>query len=237
MDVAAELRCLGVTGILPTAAELGRITKLKCQMPRCLCPVELGGRKYFESVTRGLSDWMPTHDHRRLKSQGGQRSVENTRLAHRLCNRVDASVALGRSTKRDQARVEAARSSALQESVRRTIGLQREVARLLCGENLAIVRAFVEEVYQWDGVTLEPYFDRGHGPTGLRLLRDGQRFANAFPSRSIQFAHGGVPLVGLGLPSEHNVERYYQSIPVREVEQRLDEARLLASYAYWRVAQ
>jgi hypothetical protein len=52
MDVAAELRCLGVTGILLTAAELGKITKLECQMPKCFCPIELGGQTYFESVTR-----------------------------------------------------------------------------------------------------------------------------------------------------------------------------------------
>jgi hypothetical protein len=37
--------------------------------------------------------------------------------------------------------------------------------------------------------------------------------------------------------SEQNVERQYQSIPVGELEQRLDEARLLASYAYWRAGQ
>jgi hypothetical protein len=237
MEVARELRCLGVTGILLTAAELGKITKLECQMRQCLCPIELGGRTYFESVTPDLSDWMPTHDHRRLKSQGGQRDVENTRLAHRLCNRSDASIRLGHSTKRDLARVETARRHALEGAGRRTIGLRRDVALLLCGEDRATIRTFIEEIYRWDGVVLEPYFDRGHGPTGLRLMRDGRRFANAFPSRSIQFAHGGMPLTGLGLPSEENVERQYQSIPATELGQRLDEARLLASYAYWKARQ
>jgi hypothetical protein len=122
--------------------------------------------------------------------------VENTQLAHRLCNRVDASIGAGRSMKRDLARVETSRESALEETVRRTIGRQREIALLLCGEERTTVVTFVEEIYQWDGVVLEPYFNRGHGPTGLRMLRDRRRFANAFPSRSIQFAHGGIPLMG-----------------------------------------
>ena len=97
-----------------------------------------------------------------------------------------------------------------------------------------MVRSLVEEIYRWDGVSLEPYFDRGSGPTGIRLSRDGHRFANVFPSKSLQFVHGGRPLTGLGLPSEMSAQRHYQSMPTRELAERLDEAFLLASYAYWK---
>jgi hypothetical protein len=143
----------------------------------------------------------------------------------------------GRSIGRDLARVDAARKSALEGALRRTVGLQRDVALKLCGEELASVRAFVEEIYRWDAVVPVPYFDRGQGPTGLRLMRDGRRFANVFPSRSIQFAHRGSPLMGLGLPSEKDVGRQYQSIPAGELSERLDEARLLASYSYWKAGR
>jgi hypothetical protein len=44
-------------------------------------------------------------------------------------------------------------------------------------------------------------------------------------------------LKGLGLPSESHIERDYQSIPVSELAERIDEALLLASYAYWRAGQ
>jgi hypothetical protein len=233
MDVVTELRCLGVTGILLTAAERGKIRKLKCQMPQCFCPAQLGGKSYFESVTSELSDWMPTHDHYpKLESRGGHRSIENTRLAHRLCNRMD-----GRPSKRDRARLETARRSASEGAQRRTVGLRREVALLLCGDGRAPVRRLVEAIHRWDGVVEEPYFDRGSGPTGIRLTRDGHRFANVFPGRSLQFAHSGSPLQGLGLPSESHIERDYQSIPVSELAERIDEALLLASYAYWRAGQ
>jgi hypothetical protein len=113
-QVAEELRVLGAKGVLITAAEQGYITKLKCQMPECLCPEELGGRGFFEPVTRDLPDWMPTHEHfPRSKAKGGHQTADNTLLAHRLCNRVDYSKSIGRSYAKDLARVEAARQEAL----------------------------------------------------------------------------------------------------------------------------
>jgi hypothetical protein len=36
--VAAELKNLGVKGILIKAAEQGYITELACKMPQCFCP-------------------------------------------------------------------------------------------------------------------------------------------------------------------------------------------------------
>lgn len=115
--VAAELKKLGVKGVLVQAAEQGYITELSCQMPKCFCPEELGGACHFEPVTDDLSawtsDWMPTHEHfPRSKRGGGHRVVDNAVLAHRLCNRIDYSVEVGRSHAKDLARIEKAREEA-----------------------------------------------------------------------------------------------------------------------------
>lgn len=108
--VAEKLRELGVKRILITAAEAGYITELACAMPECLCPEELGGRNYFEEVAEPMPDWAPSHEHYPLpKRDGGYRSVDNSVLAHVLCNRVDYSKSVGRSYKKDLQRVEKAR--------------------------------------------------------------------------------------------------------------------------------
>jgi hypothetical protein len=199
-------------------------------MPECLCPEELGGRTFFEPAGPDLPDWMPTLDHAMPKSEGGKRTLENARLAHRLCNRVDFSKRIGRATLKDQARVDKARDPV---EVSRLMN-KRDVAEMLCGPEHAHLRILMAELQGWDGISVEPYFDRGHGPTGFRMLRHGQRFAAVFPSKSLQFVHGGAPLLGFGLDSEDDVGPDYQTIPSVELGERLDEARLLASYAYWR---
>lgn len=113
--VAAALRELGVKGILVTAAEQGYVTELACAMPECHCPDELGGVTYFDPVTTSLSDWMPTIEHFPIpKRDGGRKTVDNVVLAHRLCNRIDYSKAVGRSHKSDLARIERARDEAIQ---------------------------------------------------------------------------------------------------------------------------
>ena len=110
--MAKKLRALGVKGILITAAELGYITEVKCGMPECFCPEELGGASYFEPVTE-YSDWNPTHEHfPPPKRDGGQRTVDNSVLAHRLCNRIDYSISAGRSHARDLERIRKAREAA-----------------------------------------------------------------------------------------------------------------------------
>jgi len=110
--VAKELRRLGVKGILITAAELGYITEVKCGMRECFCPEELGGASHFVSVTE-YSDWNPTHEHSPIpKRDGGQRTVENSVLAHRLCNRIDFSETSGRPHARDLERIRKAREAA-----------------------------------------------------------------------------------------------------------------------------
>ena len=232
-DIVAQLQDLGVRGILLEAAAKGTIPKLKCQVPDCLCPMELGGPGYFEARPAELSDWMPTVDHfPRSKGKGGQRRVENIRLAHRLCNRVDASKSIGRSYAKDLARVEASRLSG-DSRPSPPKGLPQSIAKMLMGPAKSTLRSFLDEISCWHAVALEPYFNRGNGPTGIRLTRGPKRFANVFPDKSLQFAHGGKVLAGVGLTSEADVGPDYQSMPVSELVRRLDEARLLAAYAYW----
>src|SRR4051795_11122489 len=76
--IGAELKALGMKGILITAAEQGSITQLACRMPKCFCPEELGGASYFDPVTPELSDWMPTVEHFPIsKRMGGKEAVDN----------------------------------------------------------------------------------------------------------------------------------------------------------------
>jgi hypothetical protein len=111
---AAKLKALGAKRILIKAAEQGYITQLACQMPECFCPEELGGACYFEPVTPELSDWMPTVEHYPLsKEAGGKEAVDNVLLAHRLCNRIDYSIRVGRSYGSDLKRIRKAREDAI----------------------------------------------------------------------------------------------------------------------------
>ncbi len=113
-SIAEQLKILKARRILISAAEQGKITHLECAMEECLCPEGLGGRTYYEPARHGhRSDWAPTNDHHPvLKCDGGRESVDNSRLAHRLCNRVDYSKRIGRSHAKDLARVEATRLEA-----------------------------------------------------------------------------------------------------------------------------
>jgi hypothetical protein len=119
--VAAELKALGVKKReLIRAAEQGYITELACKMPECFCPEELGGASYFAQVTNDWSDWrsdwMPTLEHFPVyKKDGGKATVHNAILAHRLCNRLDHSLRVGRSHRRDLERIRKAR----EEGIRR----------------------------------------------------------------------------------------------------------------------
>lgn len=116
---AVKLRALGVKGILITAAEEGYITQVACKMPECFCPEELGGACYFEQVTHPLTDWAPTHEHfPRTKREGGHRDLDNSVLAHCLCNRIDFSIETDRPYAKDLERVKKAR----EEVIRRNEG-------------------------------------------------------------------------------------------------------------------
>jgi hypothetical protein len=117
-EAAKKLRALGVKGILIKAAELGYLTEVTCGMPKCFCPEELGGAAYFERRTHPWTDWEPTHEHFPIpKRDGGQRTLENTILAHRLCNKLDYFMSQGLSIEKDLARVEVARKAAAAANV------------------------------------------------------------------------------------------------------------------------
>ena len=126
--VAAELKRLGVKGILITAAEQGYITELACKMPKCHCPEELGGPSYFEPVSN--SPWSPTHEHYPIyKKDGGHRTLVNSILAHRLCNRLDHSIRVGRSHRRDLETIRKAREEAIRRSNERPTVVERAATR------------------------------------------------------------------------------------------------------------
>jgi hypothetical protein len=114
---AAKLKALGVRGILIKAAEQGYITQLECKMPRCFCPEELGGPTHFDPVSAEFNDWMPTLEHFPTpKREGGRKAVDNAILAHRLCNRIDYSMTVGRSHASDLERIRRAREEAIRRA-------------------------------------------------------------------------------------------------------------------------
>jgi hypothetical protein len=84
-----ELERLGVArGILVDMARREQILEVRCEMPHCY---HHKGRKAFDPRSqRPPSNWELTADHYpRLKMHGGRLTLDNVRLAHRLCNRVD----------------------------------------------------------------------------------------------------------------------------------------------------
>jgi hypothetical protein len=120
--VAARLKALGVTKReLIRAAEQGYITELACMMPKCFCPEELGGASYFPQATNDYSDWRsdwtPTLEHFPVyKKDGGKAAVGNAILAHRLCNRIDHSLRVGRPHSRDLERIRQSREQAIRRN-------------------------------------------------------------------------------------------------------------------------
>ena len=120
---AAKLKALGAreSSLRQPSRVTSRSSHARC--PNASATEELGGACYFEPVSDELSDWMPTHEHFRApkrggpprrgqrhpralprsKREGGHRDVDNAILAHRLCNRIDYSVSVGRPS-RDHAR-------------------------------------------------------------------------------------------------------------------------------------
>lgn len=110
--VARKLESYGAKRSLIKAAEHGYITEMRCGMKTCYCPQELGGAAHFERVSSELSDWAPTFEHSPIpKRDGGRESVDNAVLAHRLCNRIDYSISVGRSHQKDLERVRKAREA------------------------------------------------------------------------------------------------------------------------------
>jgi hypothetical protein len=84
-DVAKRLRALGVKGILVRAAELGYITEVKCGMPQCFCPEELGGAGYFAPRTNQWNDWEATFEHYPIAKLDGAAGRSTTRSLLTAC--------------------------------------------------------------------------------------------------------------------------------------------------------
>ena len=130
-EVARELRALGVKGTLVRAAELGYITELKCGMPKCFCPEELGGASYFVARTQTWNDWEPTHEHFPIpKREGGKTTPDNTILAHRICNKLDYSIFDGQPIDKLLARIEASRAAAVAASLSQSAPSAEAVAEV-----------------------------------------------------------------------------------------------------------
>ncbi len=112
-EVAKALKSKRVKGTLIKAAELGYITEMKCGMPTCFCPEELGGATHFEPRTDQWNDWEATFEHYPIpKVEGGKKTVDNAVLAHRLCNKLDHFIRNELSIEKDLERVRNAREAA-----------------------------------------------------------------------------------------------------------------------------
>lgn len=141
-EAARELKDLRAKRILIRAAELGYVTEVTCAMRECFCPEELGGRRYFEPVSTEPSDWSPTHEHFPIpKREGGKETPDNTILAHRLCNRIDYSKAVGRSHRRDLERIRRAREAAAAANLSQSAPAIEAVAEVFAREPASPVKS------------------------------------------------------------------------------------------------
>jgi len=113
---AAKLKALGVKGILIKEAEQGYITQLACKMPECFCPSSLEARATSSrSPMNGATGCPPSSTSQSPRNRAARRPWDNAILAHRLCNRLDHSLRVGRSHRRDLERIRKAR----EEGIRR----------------------------------------------------------------------------------------------------------------------
>jgi hypothetical protein len=108
LSPADVLRKLGQRGILTIAAASADFGELECKMDDCLCPE---GPGYFEARPEPVSNWAPSVDHKKPRQDGGQLTLENARLAHVICNRVDFNRRHGIKVDKDLAWVAAWRRS------------------------------------------------------------------------------------------------------------------------------
>ena len=84
----------GLTQLL-IAAATGRIERLECSMPECLCP---SGRGHFDQA--GSGPWAPSSDRYPSPARlGGAYEPDNIRLSHAYCNKIEGSRVGGRSVK------------------------------------------------------------------------------------------------------------------------------------------
>ena len=202
---AAKLKALGVKKeMLIRAAEQGYITQLACKMPECFCPEELGGacllRAGHQRMEDWRSDWMPTLEHFPVyKKEGGKAAVDNAILAHRLCNRLDHSLRVGRSHGRDLERIRKAR----EEGIRRN---NVQIGNTEGGEIPTVEQATgggrgsdAEAEEDEEGAGVEVPAGRREGavpprpPDDLRSHLDGRASAQGREARRLHPSHPGIP--------------------------------------------
>ena len=93
------------------------IARYMAEMQRFPAVLRIPGIAEPVTVDPEPSDWEPTHEHFPVaKKDGGHRTVDNSILAHRLCNRIDHSIRVGRSHRRDLERVRKAREAAIRRT-------------------------------------------------------------------------------------------------------------------------
>jgi hypothetical protein len=201
--VAAELKALGVKKReLIRAAEQGYITELACKMPECFCPEELGGASYFAQVTNDWSDWrsdwMPTLEHFPVyKKDGGKAAVDNAILAHRLCNRIDHSLRVGRSHERDLERIRKAREEAIRRNNVLTGNTEGgEIPTVVDRAGGGSSDAEAEEDEECAGMEVPAGRREGavppRPPDDLRSRLDGRASAHGREARRLHPSHPGV---------------------------------------------
>ena len=87
MDVVDALCDLKAPQILIKKAHHDPSMELKCMMPVCFCPDELGGRYYFVKTGNPKNNpWMISVDREIPFVFGGEYTLENSRPAHKFCN-------------------------------------------------------------------------------------------------------------------------------------------------------
>ena len=85
---------------------------------------------------------MPTLDHYpKLKHDGGHRTVDNVRLGHRICNRVDFARASGSSIAKDVARAENVRKEVIERN--------RLSATSTLGPRFDDALAYASQLHRW----------------------------------------------------------------------------------------
>ena len=176
-----------------------------CEMPTCWCPQ---GREHDEpwgppGTDEDTRAWHITVDHIVPLFEGGPNTAANKRPAHRLCNRIDATIRLGQIPKKDMARIARANAAAAarQFDLLAQVKSLAKVYREATGRPLGVTGEVAEyEAARLLGLTLAPVrhpsFDaeRTNLSGGTDRLQIKGRCILSGASRSQQI--GGIKLTG-----------------------------------------
>ena len=97
-----------------------------------------------------------------------------------------------------------------------------------------VLRTFLAETLERQGVRYDLYFARSAQPTGIRVFVRTEKLMNVFPGNSIQVTHGGdAPKAP---SSAFSVGPEYISLKVRIIQAWIRELERLRDAAYERIA-